>query len=174
MCNGQGEEVCVTVYESSCVTKRVGAISGQVARETICQKLPVEVCGAGCSFEEGPEECREEVISSLTEIPEEVCDINPEKICRFSTKLVPRLTPQNQCTIVPREVCQLTFANPTPSKKTILTKWCLDGTEQPEYQEENADLTFNSVDEEILTEDDVPAVTAPKVMRLVKNYLSIM
>ena len=159
MCNGQGEEQCVTSYESSCVSKNVETPSGQVVRETACQKLPVEICGAGCSFEEGPEECHEEVVTSVTEIPEEVCDINPEKICRFSTKLVPSLSPEKQCTIIPKETCQLTFSNPTPTTKTLLTKWCLDEPELPSY-------SGNSLDEEFLTKDNVPAATAPQVSRI--------
>ena len=29
---------------------------------------------------------------------EEVCDLNPEKVCRYKTALVPRLIPQEECT----------------------------------------------------------------------------
>lgn len=162
VCDGQGPEECVTSYQSSCSTKTVERQPGQVTRETACQKLPVEICGAGCSFEEGAEECYDDVVASVVEIPEEVCDINPEKICRFSTKLVPSLSPENQCTIVPKETCQLSFSSPTPSKKTLLTKWCLDEPEQPTYR----GATSNSLDEASLTKDDVPAATAPQVPKL--------
>jgi hypothetical protein len=38
----------------------------------------------------------------VVDIPEEVCDLNPNKICRFTTRLVPSLTPDQQCTTVPK------------------------------------------------------------------------
>ena len=57
-----------------------------------------------------------------------MCDLNPQKTCRFITKLVPRLKPTHQCTIVPQEVCQLKFSSPQQVKKPLLTKWCLDET----------------------------------------------
>merc|ERR1712223_1831757 len=66
VCNGQGKEICQTVYESSCSTKFVG--------DTACEKLPVEICGAGCTLEEGVEECHDKIIASLVDVPEEVCD----------------------------------------------------------------------------------------------------
>ena len=74
-----------------------------------CEKLPVEICGAGCVFEEGEEVCHEKVLTSLVDVPEEVCDLNPQKTCRLTTKLVPRL-------------------KPTHSPKTLHTRWCLDPT----------------------------------------------
>merc|ERR1712012_1089378 len=100
VCNGQGEEVCQTVYESSCTTKYVEKQPGKFVGDTGCEKLPVEICGAGCTFEEGEEECHEKVLTSLVDVPEEVCDLNPQKICKFVTKLVPSLSPVHQCTIV--------------------------------------------------------------------------
>ncbi len=56
----------------------------------------------------------------------ESCDLNPRKECRYATKLVPRLTPVQECTLVPKEVCQLKFSAPVPEKKPFLTKvtWC--------------------------------------------------
>merc|ERR1712066_373291 len=73
--------------------------------------LPVEICGAGCVFEEGPEECHDKTIASLVDVPEEQCDLNPQKTCRLQTKLVPQLAPEHECTIVPKETCLL----PTPA-----------------------------------------------------------
>ena len=96
--------------------------------DTTCEKLPVEICGAGCAFEEGPEECHDKTIASLVDVPEEVCDLNPQKTCRFVTKLVPRLSPEHECTIVPKETCVLKFSQPRQVPKPLLTKWCLDPT----------------------------------------------
>merc|ERR1711874_636698 len=49
VCNGQGEEVCQTVYESSCTTKYVEKQPDKFVGDTGCEKLPVEICGAGCT-----------------------------------------------------------------------------------------------------------------------------
>merc|ERR1711936_221209 len=126
VCNGQGPEECRTVYESSCTTKYVEKQPGKFVGDTKCEKLPIEICGAGCTFEEGPEECHDKVTASLVDVPEEVCDLNPQKTCRFATKLVPRLKPEHQCTIVPQEVCNLKFTQPRRVKKPLISKWCLD------------------------------------------------
>merc|ERR1712025_1567391 len=113
MCNGQGPEECRTVYESSCSTKYVEKQPGKFV---------------GCTFEEGEEECHDKVIASLVDVPEEVCGLNPQKTCRFITKLVPKLKPEHQCTIVPKETCTLKFTQPKQVDKPLLTKWCLDPT----------------------------------------------
>ena len=52
-----------------------------------------QVCGAGCSYVEGEEECHDKTITTVINVPEEICDLNPQKSCRLSTKLVPKLEP---------------------------------------------------------------------------------
>merc|ERR1712072_1252721 len=141
VCNGQGEEVCQTVYESSCTTKYIEKQPGKFVGDTGCEKLPVEICGAGCTFEEGPEECHDKVLTSLVDVPEEVCDLNPQKVCKFVTKLVPRLSPEHECTIVPKETCILKFTTPVQEEVPLQTRWCLDPTPAApgeSYDEENA------------------------------------
>ena len=162
VCNGQGPEICQTVYESACSTKYVEKQPGKFVGDTACEKLPVEICGAGCVLDEGDEECHDKVIVSLVDVPEEVCDLNPQKTCRYVTKLVPSLSPEHQCTIVPKETCILKFSQPEQvcnlhfTQKDIydaetafyfqvpqplLTKWCLDPTEPApgeSYDESNA------------------------------------
>jgi len=128
VCNGQGPEECRTVYESSCTTKYVEKQPGKFVGDTKCEKLPIEICGAGCVTEEGPEECHDKTITSLVDVPEEVCDLNPQKICKFQTKLVPKLKPAHECTIIPKETCHLKFDTPKPVDKDLKTKWCLDDT----------------------------------------------
>merc|ERR1712123_11590 len=137
VCNGQGPEECRTVYESSCTTKYVEKQPGKFVGDTGCEKLPIEICGAGCTFEEGPQECHEKVIATLVDVPEEVCDLNPQKTCRFITKLVPKLKPVHQCTIVPQEVCNLKFSQPRQVPMPLQTRWCLDPT--PAAPEESYD-----------------------------------
>merc|ERR1719238_1958083 len=141
VCNGQGPEECRTVYESSCTTKYVEKQPGKFVGDTSCEKLPIEICGAGCTFEEGPEECHDKTITSLIDVPEEVCDLNPQKTCRYVTKLVPSLSPEHQCTIVPKETCVLKFTTPQQVAQPLQTKWCLDPTEAApgdSYDEESA------------------------------------
>merc|ERR1711874_895588 len=77
----------------------------------------------------GEEECHDKTITTAVDRPEEVCDLTPEKTCRLSTVLVPSLEPEQECTIVPKETCHLSFPSPTPAKKTLLTKWCLEDSQ---------------------------------------------
>ena len=46
--------------------------------------MPVlrQICGAGCVTEEGPEECHDKKVTSTVDVPEEVCDLNPQKVCQ--------------------------------------------------------------------------------------------
>ena len=141
VCNGEGPEECRTVFESSCTTKYVEKQPGKFVGDTGCEKLPVEICGAGCTYEEGEEDCHDKTIVSLVDVPEEVCDLNPQQTCRLVTKLVPRLSPKHECTIVPKETCLLKFSQPKQVPKPLLTKWCLDPTPaQPgqSYEENDA------------------------------------
>merc|ERR1711997_56807 len=157
VCNGQGEEVCQTVYESSCSTKYIEKQPGKFVGDTKCEKLPIEICGAGCVTEPGTEECLNKVLTSLIDVPEEVCDLNPQKTCKFQTKLVPRLSPAHECTEIPREVCHLKFGSPQEVEKPLKTKWCLDPT-APEPGE--------TYDESEALGDPLPAASEPVPERL--------
>jgi len=126
VCDGQGPTECRTVYESSCTTKYVEKQPGKFVADTSCEKLPVEICGAGCSFEEGEQNCHMKTVAALVDTPEEVCDLNPQKTCRHVTKLVPKLAPSHECTIVPKETCHLKFSNPEVVKEPLKSIWCLD------------------------------------------------
>jgi hypothetical protein len=99
---------------------------GKFIGDTACQKLPVRICGAGCVTEEGPEECHDKQIPTLVDVPEETCDLNPQKTCRLVTRLVPSLEPKRECTIVPKQVCHLRFTQPRQTSKPLRTEWCLE------------------------------------------------
>ena len=45
-------------------------------------------------IQEGPEECHDKKVDTLVDVPEETCDLNPQKTCRLVTKLVPSLKPK--------------------------------------------------------------------------------
>ena len=130
-CSGEGQEECYTVYQTYCTTKYVKT---QQLPQTECDKQPLELCGAGCEYEEAAEECHEKVVATVVEVPEEICDISPQKTCRLVTKLVPRLKPSEECTIIPKETCSSQYGPPKRVKKPLLTKWCLE--ESKEVQEE--------------------------------------
>merc|ERR1711935_1149602 len=183
VCNGQGEEECRTVYESSCTTKYVEKQPGKFVGDTGCEKLPIEICGAGCTFEEGPKECHDKVLVSLVDVPEEICDLNPQKTCRFVTKLVPKLKPEHQCTIVPKETCTLKFTQPQQVEKPLLTKWCLDPTPVApgeSYSEDEAQAppiggSESAPQPAVLEpeyEPEIPAYQAEESIPLDTSYLS--
>ena len=65
-------------------------------------------------------------MDTLVDVPEEQCDLNPQKTCRLITKLVPSLRPKQECTTVPKEVCVLKFTQPELRAKPLRTEWCLD------------------------------------------------
>ena len=64
----------MTVCESSCSTKYREIQPGKFVRDTACEKIPVEVCGAGCTYQDGAEECHDRLVTSVIDVPEEVCD----------------------------------------------------------------------------------------------------
>ena len=125
-CNGVGTQDCRMEFETSCSTRRVELSPGKYIGDTKCTKIPVEICGAGCETQEGTEECHEEGLDSLVDVPEEYCDIIPQKSCRKVTKLVPNLRPTQECTVVPKEICNMNFSQKKIIQKPLRTEWCLD------------------------------------------------
>merc|ERR1712098_50248 len=133
-CNGQGPQQCKTEYETSCTTRYVESSPGKYVGDTQCEKLPVSVCGSGCIVVEAPEECHDKEIDTLVDVPEEVCDLNPQKTCRLVTRLVPSLKPRKECTIVPKETCHFKLSTPKIEKKPLRTEWCQEDTLEEERQ----------------------------------------
>ena len=99
---------------------------GKFVGDSRCEKLPILICGKGCTTKKGPEECHSKDIDTVVDVPEEVCDLNPQKTCRYATKLVPKLKPKHQCTTIPQEVCHLKFSSPQKDQKPLRSEWCLD------------------------------------------------
>ena len=139
--NGGGsEEQCRTYYESSCTTRYVEKAPGKFVGDTTCEKQPIKLCGTGCHMEEGEPECHDKQIDVLVDVPEEICDLNPQKTCRLVTRLVPTLKPKPECTIIPQEICNLKFTAPKSIDKPLKTKWCIDpnaGVERDETYAES-------------------------------------
>ena len=55
---------------------------------TFADEEKFSILNADVALEEGAEECQDKVIANVKEVPEEVCDLNPQKICRLVTKVV--------------------------------------------------------------------------------------
>merc|ERR1712038_301148 len=93
--------------------------------ETECKKVPKELCGpSGCELVPGPEECFPKQETVITEVPEETCNLEPQKECRHVTKLVPLLKPAEECVDIPKEVCSRSRTNPRKVQKPVVKKWC--------------------------------------------------
>ena len=63
------------------------------------------------------------------QVPEETCDLNPQRSCNFVTKLVPKLKPDEECVDTPVEVCSRSKQNPRQVQKPVIKKWCYSENE---------------------------------------------
>merc|ERR1712018_330597 len=100
--------------------------------ETECKKVPKELCGpSGCELKPGPEECFPRTETVVTEVPEETCNLEPQKECKHVTKLVPLLKPAEECVDIPKEVCSRTrIPRAEKELKPVIKKWCYVATEE--------------------------------------------
>jgi len=104
--------------------------------DTTCERIPFEACAPdNCKFVSGEPVCHNKTVDIGIDSPEEVCDLQPQKMCKQAYRLVPKLAPQEICEDVPREVCFTTLQNPHPVSTPLLTKWCFT----PEPEEEPQD-----------------------------------
>ena len=98
---------------------------------TGCTKEPRELCApAGCGFKQGAEECYDKVQTVVQDAPKEQCSLEPQRTCKHVTKLVPKLTPTEECVDVPKEVCTRSRTNPRKVKKPVVKKWCYVPSEE--------------------------------------------
>merc|ERR1712098_57965 len=85
---------------------------------------------AGCGFKEGTEECYDKKQTVVQDAPKEQCSLEPQRTCKHVTKLVPKLTPTEECVDVPKEVCSRSRTNPRKVKKPVVKKWCYVPSEE--------------------------------------------
>jgi len=141
---------CVTVIDEKCEDEVVGyttqtkchkwprqecTVSKKDVKKyspvTGCTKEPRELCApAGCGFKPSPDVCHDKVKTIVQEKPTEECDIEPHRMCKHVTKLVPHLEPREECVDVPKEVCTRARANPRKIKKPVIKKWCYIPSEE--------------------------------------------
>jgi len=135
-CITEYEEKCIDVTQGYTTEKKCDKWPKQVCTKvtkpvkkyspkTECTKVPVEVCGpSGCNLEPGPEECYPKKETVVVEVPEETCNLEPQKECKHVTKLVPQLKPVEECVDIPKEVCSRSRTNPRTVNKPVVKKWC--------------------------------------------------
>jgi len=98
---------------------------------TGCTKEPRELCApAGCGFSPGPEECHDKVQTVVQDAPKEECSLEPQRTCKYVTKLVPQLEPKLECVDIPKEVCTRSRSNPRKVRKPVIKKWCYIPSEE--------------------------------------------
>jgi len=135
-CETIQEEKCEDVTQGYTTEKKCTKWPKQVCKsekkrvkkyspETECKKVPRELCGpSGCILKPGPEECFDKKEVVVTEVPEETCNLEPQKECKHVTKLVPLLKPAEECVDIPKEVCSRSRTNPRKVQKPVVKKWC--------------------------------------------------
>ena len=78
----------------------------------------------------GEPHCHEEVKTIVQDAPKEECSLEPQRTCKHVTKLVPKLTPTEECVDVPKEVCTRSRTNPRKVKQPVIKKWCYVPSEE--------------------------------------------
>ena len=141
---------CNTEYDTKCDEETSGYTTSQkcskwpkevcsVSKEWVkkytpitgCTKEPIELCGHGCGFREAKDdECYEKTQTVVADAPKEECSIEPQRTCKFVTKLVPKLEPKEECLDVPKEVCTRSKTNPQTIEKPVIKKWCYVPSEE--------------------------------------------
>jgi len=117
------EKKCTTWPKQVCTSDK--QIVKKYSPETECQKVPRELCGpSGCELTPGPEECFDKKETIVQEVPEETCNLEPQRQCKHVTKLVPLLKPAEECVDIPKEVCSRSRTNPRKVQKPVVKKWC--------------------------------------------------
>lgn len=117
------EQKCTKWPKQVCNTQRKQV--KKYTPETDCKKVARELCGpSGCIPQAGPEECFDKKETVVQEVPEETCNLEPQRSCKHVTKLVPLLKPSEECVDIPKEVCSRSRVNPRQVKKPVVKKWC--------------------------------------------------
>lgn len=123
------EKKCTKWPRQECKTEKKQV--KKYSPETECKKVPRELCGpSGCLLSPGPEECFDKKETIVQEVPEENCNLEPQRSCKHVTKLVPLLKPQEECVDIPKEVCSRSRTNPRKVQKPVVKKWCYVPTKE--------------------------------------------
>jgi len=93
----------------------------------------------------------------------EHCDLTPQQTCHHKTRLVPRLEPVPECTILPKEVCNIKYVHTRIEKVPFTSVWCQDEdieieTETDTLSEGSETDTSTQTIPETSTEESIPIV----------------
>ncbi|XP_059088682.1 uncharacterized protein LOC131884816 [Tigriopus californicus] len=99
--------------------------STKLTPETDCRQEVREVCGPeSCPLTQGPRVCANEIKTFVQDVPEEVCHLNPQRICNPTNKIIPKLEQRVKCIDVPREVCITVQVEAKKVSRPVVKKWC--------------------------------------------------
>lgn len=102
----------------------------KVHPRTQCTKIKRRICQpSNCDIVKEPEVCHEEQKTLVQKIPEEECNLVPQKHCRTESTLVPKLIPKQNCVKVPKDICVNTKSNPREETVAVVKNWCYNPTE---------------------------------------------
>ncbi|CAB4068292.1 unnamed protein product [Lepeophtheirus salmonis] len=122
---------CETIQEEKCEDVTQGYTTEKKIPITECKKVSRQLCGpSGCVPQPGPEECFDKNEVIVQEVPEEQCNLEPQRACKQVTKLVPSLKAVKECVDIPKEVCSRSRKNPRKVQKPVIKKWCYVPTEE--------------------------------------------
>jgi len=86
-----------------------------------------------CSFKESEEEeCVDKTVTVVHDKPGETCEIQPKRVCKTVTKLVPVLKEVENCSNIPHEVCSTKRGKPRKVTYPTVKTWCYEVTENQE------------------------------------------
>ena len=68
--------------------------------------------------------CQNKTKAVIISNPTEECELEPRKVCRHMTKMVPQLRSVKECVDVPKEVCAMSRVNPTLKSVPFIQNWC--------------------------------------------------
>jgi hypothetical protein len=83
----KSEKICKTHYKTSCTSKYVEKEGPKIVGHSSCSRVPRVLCGQICRYEEEQEECHEKYVDTVSDTPEESCNMIPFKTCHKVTKL---------------------------------------------------------------------------------------
>jgi len=122
-CQQEQAEDCGTVSVSLCSLVKANVTKARP--NTTCSRTKTKICGPGpCPVLRGELQCRRETRGVIHQTPIEECSLSVKPDCRLVTRLVPRLTPKQECQDVPHEVCVRVRKNPRKVSRPVIKIWC--------------------------------------------------
>ena len=117
------DDTCEEVFDLTCST----VYTETELPRTECKRLARTLCGSPrCKSVPGPTECYNKTRTIVSDIPQEMCDLLPQKICHNEYHLQPFLQPIQHCQDRTREVCYYGVQAESHQEKSTLRKWCFN------------------------------------------------